>query len=67
MQNITFHVKGMSCERCVNSIESELMKLGVTAVTVNLSGRKVQVIYDEHSLTADRIRDTIVEQGYEVA
>lgn len=60
-------VEGMSCGHCVNSIESSVGALnGVSSVKVDLSNNEVTVEYD-HVETLKKIKETIEEQGYEVA
>lgn len=60
-------VEGMSCGHCVNSIESSVGALnGVSSVKVDLANNEVTVEYD-HVETLKKIKETIEEQGYEVA
>lgn len=60
-------VEGMSCGHCVNSIESSVGKLeGVTSVKVDLANNEVTVEFDNEE-TLNRIKETIEDQGYEVA
>ncbi|MCR8656449.1 copper ion binding protein [Paenibacillus endoradicis] len=65
MQNIVLEVEGMSCNHCVNSIESALKELGATG-SVDLKANTVTVQFDESKLTLDNIKEAIEEQGYEV-
>lgn len=65
MPNITLHVKGMSCNHCVNSIEGALREIGAGA-TVNLEESTVAVEFDDSKLTIETIKETIEEQGYTV-
>lgn len=68
MQNITLQVSGMSCNHCVNSIEGALGKLeGVNSAKVNLGENQVAVTYDEAKVSLDKIKETIEDQGYDVA
>lgn len=60
-------VEGMSCGHCVNSIESSVGALnGVSSVKVDLANNEVTVEYD-NAETLKQIKETIEEQGYEVA
>lgn len=60
-------VDGMSCGHCVNSIESSVGALnGVSSVKVDLANNEVTVEYD-NAETLKEIKETIEEQGYEVA
>lgn len=65
----TLKVAGMSCGHCVNAVESNVGKLqGVSSVTVNLADGEVTVEYDSKKISLDEeIKDTIEEQGYDVA
>ncbi|MGG0670000.1 copper chaperone CopZ [Sporosarcina koreensis] len=60
-------VEGMSCGHCVNSIESSVGKLnGVSSVKVDLASNEVTVEF-ENEATLNQIKETIEDQGYEVA
>lgn len=60
-------VEGMSCGHCVNSIESSVGELkGVSSVKVDLANNEVTVEYDNEA-TLNEIKETIEDQGYEVA
>ncbi|SDM72476.1 copper chaperone [Fictibacillus solisalsi] len=68
MEKKTLTVKGMSCNHCVNSIESNVGKLaGVTDVKVSLSEGKVDVTFDSNKVSLEQIKESIDDQGYEVA
>ncbi|MGC4377922.1 copper chaperone CopZ [Fictibacillus sp. Mic-4] len=68
MQNVTLSVQGMSCNHCVNSIESEVGKLnGVSEVKVRLNEGKVDVTFNSEVVSLEQIKETIEEQGYDVA
>ena len=59
-------VEGMSCNHCVNSIETNVAGLtGVSAVTVNLGANQVAVEYD-NSATLAQIKETIEDQGFDL-
>lgn len=60
-------VEGMSCGHCVNSIESNVGELkGVSSVKVDLEKNEVAVEFDNDE-TLREIKETIEDQGYEVA
>lgn len=68
MQNVALSVQGMSCNHCVNSIESEVGKLnGVSEVKVRLNEGKVDVTFNSEVVSLEQIKETIEEQGYDVA
>ncbi|QTD41009.1 copper chaperone CopZ [Sporosarcina sp. Te-1] len=60
-------VEGMSCGHCVNSIESSVGELsGVSAVKVDLANHEVTVEFDNED-TLKQIKETIEDQGYDLA
>ncbi|WP_342505969.1 copper chaperone CopZ [Sporosarcina sp. FSL K6-2383] len=60
-------VEGMSCNHCVNSIETSVGELtGVSAVKVDLSSKEVAVEFDG-AATLAQIKETIEDQGYDLA
>ncbi|MGN7385943.1 copper chaperone CopZ [Sporosarcina sp. SAFN-015] len=60
-------VEGMSCGHCVNSIESSVGELnGVSAVKVDLATKEVTVEF-ENGVTLEQIKETIEDQGYDIA
>ncbi|MDM5339838.1 copper chaperone CopZ [Fictibacillus enclensis] len=68
MENVTLNVKGMSCSHCVNAVEGSVGKLpGVEQVHVHLEEGTVEVNYDANKVGLDKIKDTIDDQGYDVA
>lgn len=68
MENITLNVSGMTCGHCVKSIEGSVGELkGVEKVSVDLENGKVNVDFDSKEVFLDKIKETIDDQGYEVA
>lgn len=65
MQTIVLKVEGMSCGHCVNSIEGALKRIGAQG-KVDLGAKSVSVQFEEAQLTAQAIKETIEEQGYDV-
>ncbi len=60
-------VEGMSCNHCVNSIESNVGELdGVSLVHVSLDEGNVTVEFDEAKVSLAQIKETIEEQGYDI-
>ncbi|MFC5591639.1 copper chaperone CopZ [Sporosarcina soli] len=63
----TLKVQGMSCNHCVNSIETSVGNLtGVSSVKVDLGSSEVSVEFDSQKTTLDQIKETIEEQGYDI-
>ncbi|MEK5069700.1 copper chaperone CopZ [Sporosarcina sp. FSL K6-1508] len=60
-------VQGMSCNHCVNSIETSVGNLsGVSSVKVDLGSGEVSLEYDNQVTTLEQIKETIEEQGYDI-
>lgn len=67
MENVTLNVEGMSCGHCVKAIEGSVGELtGVEKVTVDLKNAKVEVQFDSNTVSLDKIKETIDDQGYDV-
>lgn len=67
MQDITLKVQGMSCGHCVKAVESSVGDLnGVELVKVDLDGAEVAVSFNDALVSIDQIKETIIEEGYEV-
>ena len=67
MSEATLNVPGIHCEHCQRSIEGALGELqGVRSAQVSVADRTVAVDYDESLVGLDAIRDTIIEQGYDL-
>jgi copper chaperone len=65
MKSVTLYVEGMSCEHCVNTIQSTLKNLNVIG-KVHLENKTVQLDFDENEVSLESIRKVIENQGYEV-
>ena len=64
----TLNVNGMSCSHCENTVKKHVGALnGVDNVAVDWEAKKVTVEYDPDKVTIDIIKETIEDQGYEVA
>lgn len=68
MEKVTLNVTGMSCGHCVKAVEGSVGALeGVNSVQVNLDAATVEVEFNSGSVTLDKIKETIDDQGYDVA
>jgi copper chaperone len=68
MTTETFSVPDIACGHCQRTIESTLGNLpGVRAAAVDVASRTVRVAYDETAVTPAAIRDTLADEGYDVA
>lgn len=62
----TYHVTGMTCAACANSIETILSHTeGVEDIAVNYASNKVSITYDKTQLTFPEIKKTIQSVGYD--
>ncbi len=62
----TLKVEGMSCNHCVNSIETNVGELtGVSTVKVDLGKKEVAVEFD-NAATLAQVKETIEDQGFEL-
>lgn len=67
MTTIVLTVEGMACEHCVAAITTALTTVpGITKVQVELNAKTVTVDYEPEQCSAENIRLTIEDQGYEV-
>jgi copper chaperone len=68
VEKVTLNVTGMSCGHCVKAVEGSVGELeGVNSVKVNLEAGTVDIEYNNDAVTLDKIKDTIDDQGYDVA
>ena len=68
MTTETLSVPDISCGHCQRTIEAALGHLpGVRAAAVDVATRTVRVSYDETAVTPASIRDTLGDEGYDVA
>ncbi len=55
----------ISCEHCAHAISGALTAIdGVSAVSVDVGGKRVDVEYDARSATAEQIDAALEEEGY---
>ncbi len=67
MSQTTLHIPGIHCDHCQSAIEGAVGRLeGVRSAQVSVPDRTVEVEYDESVVSVDAIKDTIVEQGYDL-
>ncbi len=67
MSEATLSIPGIHCEHCQTSIEGALAEVeGVRSARVSVPDRTVDVDYDESLVDVDAIKDTIIEQGYDL-
>lgn len=66
-QNIAFNVEGMTNDDSAESIKNSLTMLnGIVEVIVDINAKRVAVEYDEERLSAEIIKGTIEDAGFEV-
>ncbi|PID01243.1 MULTISPECIES: copper chaperone CopZ [unclassified Sporosarcina] len=67
MTTTTLNVKGMTCNHCVQAVESALTELpGVERALVDLKANSVAVQFDESVVTIKKMTEAIEDQGYDV-
>jgi len=68
MTDITLRVPDMSCAHCKAAVEEELNKLsGIDRANADVEKGKVEVTYDEGTVTTDDLKEAIEKAGYRVA
>jgi copper chaperone len=64
----TLSVPSIHCDNCKNSIEGAVGGLdGVSTASVSVEEKTVTVAFDEGTVGLDAIKETIEEQGFDVA
>lgn len=59
-------VEGMSCAACSSAVERILNKQeAVESASVNLTTKKLNVVFDDGRLSMDEIKNLIVKAGFE--
>ena len=66
MSKERFKVGGMSCGHCEKAVENALMDIGASLVKADAGAGEVYVEFDSGSLSLEKIKEEIVETGYEV-
>ncbi|NLL66364.1 MAG: heavy-metal-associated domain-containing protein [Clostridiaceae bacterium] len=66
-QNVAFSVEGIDNDNSAELIKNSITMLnGVVAVIIDINAKRVVVEYDEERLSADIIKGTIEDAGFEV-
>lgn len=66
-ENLVFHVEGMSCQHCSESIQKALKALeGIDSVAVDLKEKKVTVVFDANKVKEKEMAAAILDQGFEI-
>lgn len=67
MEKTILNVHGMSCSHCERAVTNALKELnGVSEVKVNLNNKTVTVEFDSSKVSIDKLKETIIDTGYEV-
>ncbi|MFZ5641859.1 MAG: copper chaperone CopZ [Bacillota bacterium] len=67
MTTSVLNVEGMSCAHCKKAVENALKTLdGVDGAEVNLDKGTVTIEHDNNVVSAEGLKKTIREAGYEV-
>lgn len=68
METTVLKVNGMTCGGCVRSVKTVLEKIqGVTAAEVSLEKGQAVVTHDPAKASLSRLREAVIDAGYEVA
>ena len=68
MTTTTLSVPAIHCDNCKNSIEGAVGGLdGVSNASVSVEDKTVTVAFDEDTVGLDAIKETIEEQGFDIA
>ncbi len=66
MTEATYSVSGMTCDHCVQAVESEVGKVsGVASVSVDLGAGRVTLVSEE-PVDPAAVRAAVEEAGFEV-
>jgi mercuric ion transport protein len=67
LKQVTFEVKGMTCEGCENAIKASINKLeGIQEATASYTLKSTVVSFDAEKTTVEDISQAITDAGYEV-
>lgn len=67
MENVTFQVKGMSCEGCQSAVQKAIGGLeGVASAKVDLQGGSATVEFDEAVASVGNFKKAVEEAGFDV-
>lgn len=66
MKKIKLNISGMTCNNCVNRVETALSELeGVEKVKINLKKETAKIKYDETIQDRDNFKEVVEEAGYQ--
>jgi heavy metal translocating P-type ATPase len=66
MKTEKFDITGMTCSACVSHVEKSVRKLdGVSDVNVNLLTNSMAVEFEDSTLSADKIIESVQDAGYD--
>lgn len=65
MSTINLKVEGMTCMHCAKTVEKAVSAAGATG-KVYLNEHRVETSFDESSVSLDKIKSAIEEEGYKV-
>jgi copper chaperone len=64
---VVMDISGMHCDGCVNTITGVLTEFdGVGDVKVSLEYEQAKVKFDPEEISAEELKEAVVEKGYEV-
>ena len=67
MQTMTINIEGMSCDHCKKAVEAALQTLdGVCKAEVNLNTNSALISYEENKVAEEKIKDAVINAGYEI-
>lgn len=67
MKTIKFQLEPLTCPSCIKKIETRLGKIaGVEEAKVMFNSSKVKATFNEESVKAEEIKETIEKLGYPV-
>ncbi len=67
MQTVTLGISGMTCGGCMKSVTRVLSALdGVAKADVSLEKRCAAVDYDPAKVGVERLKQAVIEAGYEI-
>ena len=68
MKKEVIQVEGMTCGHCKSAVEGALTNMdGVSSAEVNLEANNVTVNFDENTVSVEKMKEEIEEQGYDIA
>ncbi len=67
MTETTLHIKGMTCEKCVEAIENSLLAInGVERALVDLNEETAIVQYDQNQVKEQQLKEAVQNTGYQL-